>query len=183
MDKTGICQELKTQHERFIAALRSLSYEDFQRKTGNKWTAGQQLEHIVKSVRQVDKAFGMPLPVLKTKFGLLQRPSVSYKKVVKDYLKVLEENPDYVLPEHFSPEEIPFESRDEKLEELIKLINSLSSHVLKIKEEELDSHILPHPVMGKLSLREVLYFKIYHVQHHEKQILQNLKVHTNAAKS
>jgi hypothetical protein len=183
MDIAQITQELVDRHYDFMHTLKCLSDRDFQRKPVNKWTAGQQLEHIVKSVRQVDKAFGLPLFVLQEKFGLLERPSVSYQEVVKNYLKVLKENPDYVLPEHFAPEEIPLESRDKKLEELQNLINSLCEHALQIKEEELDTYILPHPVMGKLSLREVLYFKIYHVQHHDKQILQNLNSAQDETKS
>jgi hypothetical protein len=39
----------------------------------------------------------------------------------------------------------------------------------------LDLLILPHPLLGKLTLREMLYFTLYHVEHHEKQVLENLK--------
>ncbi len=42
-------------------------------------------------------------------------------------------------------------------------------------EAQLDALILPHPLLGKLTLREMLYFTIYHVQHHEKQALHNIQ--------
>ncbi|WP_350287698.1 hypothetical protein [uncultured Croceitalea sp.] len=42
-------------------------------------------------------------------------------------------------------------------------------------EIELDTFILPHPVMGDQTLREILYFTAYHVLHHDRQILENLK--------
>lgn len=183
MDKAQIAQTFLVRHQDFIRTLSSLSDTDFQRKPGNKWAAGQQLEHIRKSVKQVDKAFGLPLSVLEEKFGRMERPGRSYEAVVEHYMQVLKENPDYVLPEHFAPDEISLDSKDEKLKELMALTKSLCAHALKIKEDELDTYVLPHPVMGKLSLREVLYFTIYHVQHHHKQILPNLKAHTNAAKS
>ena len=50
--------------------------------------------------------------------------------------------------------------------ELVKLCLSIE----KISEEDLDYYVLPHPLLGKLTLREMLYFTIYHVKHHEKQI-------------
>jgi hypothetical protein len=34
---------------------------------------------------------------------------------------------------------------------------------------------LPHPLLGKLTLREMIYFTIYHVQHHHKLVQNQLK--------
>lgn len=34
--------------------------------------------------------------------------------------------------------------------------------------DELDKYILPHPLLGKLTIREMMYFTIYHVEHHKK---------------
>ena len=42
-------------------------------------------------------------------------------------------------------------------------------------EKQLDTFILPHPLLGKLTLREMLYFTIYHAEHHKKQTLKNLE--------
>ena len=43
----------------------------------------------------------------------------------------------------------------------------------KLDEEDLDNYILPHPLIGKTTIREMLYFTIYHVQHHHKAIVDN----------
>jgi len=183
MDKVQMAQELTLQHQNFVSTLDTLSDEDFQKKPGDKWTAGQQLEHIIKSVQPVDMAFGLPLFVLKMKFGLTNRPSKSYEALVSKYLKVLHDNRDYVLPERFAPEEISIVQRAKKLKKLESLAKKLASRLKRFTEEELDLHILPHPVMGKLTLREMLYFTIYHVQHHDKQILQNLNDYKHATES
>ena len=45
-----------------------------------------------------------------------------------------------------------------------------------ILEKDLDFYVLPHPLIGKLTLREMLFFCIYHVQHHHKitqEIIRN----------
>jgi len=41
--------------------------------------------------------------------------------------------------------------------------------VKKIKnynEANLDKYIIPHPLLGKLTLREMLFFTIHHNEHH-----------------
>ncbi len=60
------------------------------------------------------------------------------------------------------------------MKKLQGLVQKLCKRMNKYSEEELDKYILPHPLMGKVTLREMLYFTIYHVQHHEKQIFPNL---------
>lgn len=174
MDKVQIGQELIARHQDFINTIKSLSDADFQRKPGKKWTAGQQLEHIVKSVRPVEKAFALPIAVLKIKFGTTNRQNKTYGQLVEEYLQVLKENQEYVLPEQFAPEEIPCSLRDKKLAELEILIKRLNNNIAKTSKGYLNTQILPHPVMGKITLREILYFTIYHVQHHHKQIPENL---------
>lgn len=42
-------------------------------------------------------------------------------------------------------------------------------------EKELDQYVLPHPLLGKLTLREMMFFTIYHVQHHEVLTKKNLE--------
>jgi hypothetical protein len=70
----------------------------------------------------------------------------------------------------FIPSSILFVRRKEYIGRLTKIIYKLSSQVATFTEEELDRFILPHPLLGKLTYREMLYFTIYHVQHHHKQL-------------
>lgn len=164
-------------HQTFTTTLNALSDEDFIRRPGTKWTAGQQLDHILKSVVPVAKAFHSPLEVLESKFGLSEKPSRSYPQLVDDYLLVLQKLKDFVLPERFVPHPISAENKSTKLEELNRTISLLNKGLQHFEEETLDTHSIFHPAMGKLSLREILYFTIYHVNHHEKQIQKNLNDH------
>ena len=52
---------------------------------------------------------------------------------------------------------------------------SLNKKIELFSEQDLDSHILPHPLLGKLTFREMLYFTIYHVQHHQDLMLKYLE--------
>jgi len=53
MDKREIQQHLRNNHFRFIKQITDLPDSDFLYSNNGKWTAGQQLDHIVKSVRKV----------------------------------------------------------------------------------------------------------------------------------
>ena len=62
-----------------------------------------------------------------------------------------------------------------------KLIQSLNTEVQQltkrlnnISESDLDVIILPHPLLGKLTLREMLYFTIYHAEHHTSSVKKGL---------
>ncbi|MEM9647040.1 MAG: DinB family protein [Bacteroidota bacterium] len=177
MKKQEIMRLLAEHHQAFTKNLDTLSDEDFERTPGTKWTAGQQLDHILKSVIPVAKAFNSPLEVLESKFGLSEKPSRSYTQLVEDYLMVLQKLKDFVLPERFVPHPLSAENKSTKFEELVQTIFLLNQGLRHFEEETLDTHSIFHPAMGKLSLREILYFTIYHVTHHEKQIQKNLNDH------
>ncbi|MBN8578769.1 MAG: DinB family protein [Cytophagales bacterium] len=53
-------------------------------------------------------------------------------------------------------------------------VTKLASKLNRFSEAELDLYILPHPLLGKLTLREMIYFTCYHVQHHQELVKQNL---------
>lgn len=177
MNKRAIAEAIEKNHSDFLSKIASLSDEDFLKKPGTKWSAGQQLEHIIKSVKPVDMAYGLPFFVLKMKFGLANRPSKTYDALVEKYLRVLEENKDYELPKTFAPDGIKLKHKQKNIDRLEHLVKKLIGRLDRFSEEELDTYILPHPIMGKLTLREMLYFTMYHVTHHDRQVLENLNTY------
>jgi len=161
-------------HQAFAIKVNELSDNDFIKVPKGKWTAGQQLDHILKSVKAITRAFEVPKFILENKFGVSTKPSRDYERVVNDYLITLEQNPNYKLEKRFTPEEISLKEKNGKLRELENIVCILEKGIEKYSEDDLDTYVLPHPVMGRLTLREVLYFTAYHVVHHDKQISQNL---------
>ena len=63
-------------------------------------------------------------------------------------------------------------------ERLIKQLNNTVDKLIdklnQKSEEELDTIFIPHPLLGKITLRELYYFTIYHILHHHKKIEENL---------
>ena len=45
-------------------------------------------------------------------------------------------------------------------------LSALQERLLRWNEADLDSTRLPHPLMGRMTVREVLHFTVYHNLHH-----------------
>lgn len=172
MNKSEIKQNLLERHSQFMRNLQALSDSDFARSVNGKWTAGQQLDHIIKSVSPVKLAFMLPNFVLGLAFGKANRPSRTYEELVKKYQAKLAQGGK--APSQFIPIIITPADREDFVKKLFMKVFSLANLTDRFSEKQLDSYILPHPLLGKITLREMLYFTIYHVGHHEKQIIQNL---------
>lgn len=166
-DKTSIVNAVSIHHTDFISSIEQLDKKVFSFSWKNKWTPGQQLLHIRKSIDPVVLAFWLPRFILKNQFGLTNRPSRSYEDLVARYLKALGNNK-AVAPKRFAPKPVDFSSREKEFKLYRKSVKRLVSVTQKCTEEELDKFVIPHPLIGKLTLREMLFFCIYHVQHHHK---------------
>lgn len=172
MTKSEALQHLRHSHFRFIKLIDSLSDNDFLHSTNGKWTPGQQLEHIIKSVSPVNLAFILPGFVLRIAFGKANRPSKSYEGLVEKYHAKLAAGGKSSAP--FIPKRVALEHREKLVKKLQGLTNSLADRAELLSENQLDTFLLPHPLLGKLTLREMIYFTSYHAEHHEKQIVANL---------
>lgn len=167
MDIEGISIELRKNHREFIHFIGTLTQQDFEKKRGVKWTAGQQLDHIIKSL--VPLASILPKKeYIQEQFGTSGRASISYEALVRDYRKKLMEGGKAYGP--FIPVEIPWMEKDVALKELETTIGRITDSLRHYTEPELDDLHLPHPLMGMLTVREMIYFTQYHVMHHLGQV-------------
>lgn len=180
MNKQTILEQLEIHHAEFRHLMASLNEADYLAAPEGKWSAGQQLDHICRSVAPVNMAFGLPLFVLGWFFGKANRPSRSYNDLVAKYKAKLAEGGR--ASSRFVPSTAEWTERGKLLRRLGLLVAALLKKVSKVDDNQLDIYILPHPLLGKLTLREMLYFTIYHVQHHQSAVLQNLET-TNLTKA
>lgn len=174
-EKEDLISEITLRHKNFKEAISTLDQKNFDFSWNEKWTPGQQLEHIRKSVAPVALAFRLPRFLLKYQFGVTNRPSRSYVALVARYLKALD-GATAVAPKQFQPPAVPFGSRQKHMQAYENVVQKLIKVAQKCSEKDLDFYVLPHPLIGKLTLREMLFFCIYHVQHHHKitqEIIRN----------
>jgi hypothetical protein len=174
MDRSKIILELRGKYSEFIEFIESMSELDFTFSfNGEKWTAGQQADHLFRSLTPLNKGLSAPEFVLKTMFGKADHPSVSYDELVARYCEAIA--PGVVAPDAYKPDAIAFEQRGKLISELRKQTERLCTNVEKFDESRLDTLVLPHPLLGKLTLREMLYFTIYHAEHHRLNIARSLR--------
>lgn len=173
MNKSEIKKSLEKQYATFAEFINGLSNEEFLFTNQSKWSAGQQLKHIVLCINPLLQVFGMPGKIIEQNFGKTEIPGRTYDKLLADYLGKL--NQGGKAPNQYVPEIVPENEKSELLKTLPKLIEKLKIELDFFTEIELDTLLIPHPLLGNISLREMLYNAIYHVEHHQKQAENNLK--------
>jgi hypothetical protein len=172
MNKAEIITQLQSSHQQFADYIQSLSIEDFLHRKEDKWTPAQQADHIVKSVSPVVMALGLPKIAPRLLFGKSTRPSKDYNGLVEKYKEKLAKGGK--ASGRFIPQAVGLQEKQILPKAIMYYTNKLCKQIEKLEEEHLDIYILPHPLLGKLTFREMLYFTIYHVQHHQEIIKRDL---------
>lgn len=156
------------QLEQFLLALPE---REFTISKEGKWSPQQQLQHLVSSSSPVALSMQLPKQVLQV-FG--KNPtdaSRSYGAIVEQYKEALLKGAKAPLP--FRPVTIGNPSRDKLLAKWKKLEHSFKSTLyLQWNEEDLDTYRMPHPILGLLTIREMLFFTCYHILHHLNSMRQ-----------
>lgn len=173
MDKGKIIVLLFEHYNSFANYINRLTIDEYSFHDQQKWTAAQQLEHIVLCVKPLVQVFSMDKVAIEKTFGKTDNKSRSYDEVLAEYTSQLEQGGK--APERYlSGSTLPGEKQN-LMETLLQNIETLSSRIELFTEVELDSLQIPHPLLGSLTLREMLYNAIYHVQHHHQQAQRNLE--------
>lgn len=168
MNKPEIQKQISEHHTAFVQTLKQLSDEAFLFTKDGKWSAGQQLDHIIKSISPVIMVFGLPKFIPRLLYGHPNRASRSYEQVVADYEHLLKNGAK--ATGKYIPREVPIKFRQRRMEKLKKATELLAKNINAYSEEQLDHYQVPHPLLGKMTIRELLYFTIYHVQIHNQSV-------------
>lgn len=172
MDKKAIRQKLSEAHLGFTQYIHGLGAAEFLFNQPDKWTPGQQLEHILLSVTPLRQVLILPTFMMQLVWGKANRPSRTYDQLVEKYKLKLAQGGR--ATGRFIPRPVPFEKRTNVINTLHREVDALNKKLDRFTEQDLDTYILPHPLLGKLTLREMLYFTIYHVEHHRQLTIRDL---------
>jgi hypothetical protein len=173
MEKQQVVSLLLTNHHSFTLYTRSLTDDQFVFAPPHKWSAGQQLQHIYLSVRPVVLAMGLPRLLVRMLFGKATNPGKTYDALVSTYHLKLQSG--YKASAPYVPKSVGADQKEKLITALNAKVNSLCSKIESFTESELDTLRLPHPLLGKLTMREMLYFTAYHVEHHEGLVRKGLE--------
>lgn len=167
---------LNTSFDNFVDFVNTLPDIRFTASPYGKWSAGQQLDHLTKSIRPVSSAMGFPKVTL-LYFGTSAMPSRSYDQLVADYERVLDAGAKATRA--YQPGVIYPAQRPALLQGFLLQKNKLINKLAAWSESDLDKYRLPHPLLGKITIREMLYYIAHHNEHHLNKLKdQELQGHT-----
>lgn len=166
MNKEEIQQLIEEKHNDLFVWLSQHDLDKWDKGPQGKWTTGQHIRHLNQSMAPFNQALSIPKILLKTKFGTSNRESRSYDDIILKYQTKLAANPG--VGAEFS-KDMAIPTKEEKQEVIDKLKtqkNTLLKKFSKWKESDLDKYILPHPLLGRMPMREMFMFMGYHTMHH-----------------
>jgi uncharacterized damage-inducible protein DinB len=145
-----------------------LPNEKFYEHSADVWSARDNLVHLNKSVAPVVTALSLPKLLLLVSFGKAKRQSRSFEEIRETYQGKLKDGAK--ATGRFVPDEKSGKEKEELLKKWQKISDKLIAALNKWSEEDLDKYRLPHPILGKLTVREMLFFTLYHNTHHVNNV-------------
>ena len=173
MEKQEIIELLERKYRDLYTFLEQQATDKWEQVPDGKWTTGQHILHLIQSAYYLNKGLSYPKFVLRYKFGKSNRTPRGYDAIIKRYNERLEG----VKGITFGPSKnmrVPtLEERSELIDQLKTHENKLKKIVLKWKDTHLDNLLLPHPLMGRMPVREIIMWSAYHVEHHLTTLKNN----------
>jgi hypothetical protein len=170
--KDQLIAALEDVHREVADYFGSLPRDDFFRRPAvGVWSPAENLIHLVKSVKAVASGLGMPKLVLRVTFGASKAPSRTFaglRQVYRDRLsRGARATGPYVPPVLDVADETAAEAtRSRILAGWDGAGRSLVEKLRRWSEKSLDRLRLPHPLLGKLTVREMAFFTLFHDRHH-----------------
>jgi hypothetical protein len=137
----------------------------------DKWSPAQNLKHLIISTNTSTLAFSLPLFLLRFTGGKPNRPSKTFDELVAKYQNKLAAGGK--APTRFIPKDT---TKGESKELLIdKWKQATENYIFKLQrnrtEADLDNYLISHPLLKRITLRELCYFTIYHTKHHQNRLI------------
>jgi DinB superfamily len=145
------------------------------KRPGDKWSVAENIQHIVISTNTSTLAFSLPKFLVKWIGGTANRSSRAYEELKEKYYKKLSDGGQ--ASGRFIPKPIEIKYGRKRLMEnwekaAAKYIKALE---LKRSEADLENYLVRHPLLGRITLRELCYFTIFHTEHHLTSINKILR--------
>lgn len=143
--------------------------EHFFIRRGEAWSASDNVDHLIRAHTPVARALKLPKFLLRALFGRPAKTSMSYEALCQLYREAIARGAqasEPYLPQQDDPATYGEGKKKQLLDQFAKASAALVSVAELWNEKELDEYLLPHPILGKLTIREMLFFTIYHNLRH-----------------
>ena len=155
MDKTTLIKSLDDSAAQFIELVKGLNKDEFEVNVNNKWSAGQDLVHLIKVLQIVNIGFTLPKPILRLVFGINKKESRSFEDLRQLYKNALEGGAK--APTIYIPKPVSHNEKDS----LIQLVASISEPFAWYAS---DTSTIAIDTLSKLNLQNPLKDTIFYLK-------------------
>ncbi|MFN8582997.1 MAG: DinB family protein [Gemmatimonadaceae bacterium] len=150
------------------ALMEGLPLEVFFAPQRDRWSPAEHVRHLVKSSRPLILAYRLPRFVSKVLFGSATTPSRTFVALRDDYRSLLAAGgkAGRFAPSAEGTPRDPAARRREILAAWHDVNDRVSTAWTRWRGIQLDQAVFPHPLLGKLTAREMAMFTVYHTSHH-----------------
>ncbi len=140
----------------------------FRRPEPEVWAPADQVRHLTKSITAVTRGLTMPRVVLLFSFGWSRSPSRRLDALRSDYRARLGQGgrAGRFAPRALEAGETDEASRARIMARHASAVGEIAAATGRWSERALDRYRLPHPLLGRLTVREMLLFTVIHNVHH-----------------
>lgn len=172
LSKIQIVQMAESIFQRFSNTCSAISEKDFFVQPNGKWSVAEHVQHLVTSTNTTTLAYTLPAFIVRLIAGKPNRESRSYDDLVSKYKAKLADGGK--ASGRFIPTKAEIKKGKDKLLIAWQRAAEKFIHAIKNKtsETKLDDYLVRHPLLGRITLRELCYFTIYHTEHHLNIIQQ-----------
>lgn len=166
--KMDLMSALKDSEQRAQDWFAGIPDHEFFTRQGEVWSSSDNVDHMIRAIKPIIKALKLPKVALQTMFGRPGNLSRTYDEICTIYRGEIANGAQAsgtFLPKQNTPQ-FPEQEKAELLDQLSSVIDKLNSVLEGWSESDLDEVQLPHPIIGKLTVREMLFFTIYHNLRH-----------------
>lgn len=164
-----ITTEFQNLYEQSVLFWEAFDTATFVTPYGTAWSPADHIRHLNRSMRALTRGLSLSKWKLWLRFGRTRRPSRTFVEVRDTYLNGL---PGFSgRPNPYPPRPVEMTNgaqawRGEVMLEHKAAVQNLLRAIAQWNERSLNRYQLPHPLLGKLTVREMLFFVLYHNWHH-----------------
>ncbi len=166
-NRREIIEALESAHEAAVEYWAAFTTPEFFAPIGTHWSPAEHVRHLTRSMAPLLPVLRVPRAALRFAFGAATAPSRSYVQIEALYAKALNDGGTagrFTPPaDRHAPDII---RRNAIMDAHSETLRGMTQAMERWTEAQLDAHRLPHPLIGKLTVREMMLFTLLHNQHH-----------------
>ena len=168
--KHDLLMQLEVLIEQYQTIIQKSTLEVLNLRLDKKWSISQNIDHLNKSNRLTTIGYKTPKMVLSVLFGKSKTGSRSTQEIIQLYNDHLQKGAK--PPALFEATNWISSSNTDLFKKYNEQIPSLKSSIEDWSEEDLNRYCMKHPILGKITAKEMLSFTVYHQFHHMRTILR-----------